>query len=188
MVAPGDFIAKLSASGQSIELPFSVCPDPRIPIPIEDLKSKTTAALALRDLLSETNKMINDTESILRQMDELSKKLSTSDDKTTADQVSEAVKKVKEFRDEILRRPPPAMNYRSRPRLREEVQSLMFTVDDPVAKPTTQQTTRIKDLEKEVSDAKTILEKILTDDISRINERVKDLPQIVVGKPVKRDM
>ncbi len=188
LAAPGDYTAKLTAAGQTIELPFTVKADPRINIPVEDLKVKTTTALALRDMLSETNKMINDTESLLRQMDELSKKLKTSGDKSTVDQVAETVKKVKEFRDEVLRRPPPAMNYRSRPRLREEVQSLMVTVDDPVAKPTTQQVSRVKDLEKEVSEAKGVLDKILTDDVPRINERVKDMPQIVVGKPVKRDM
>ncbi|MDH4058915.1 MAG: hypothetical protein OEU76_09125, partial [Cyclobacteriaceae bacterium] len=188
MVAPGNYTAKLKANGQTVEMPFSVRADPRITIPVEDLVLKNTTALALRDMLSETNKIINDSESILRQLNELSKKVKTTGDKATEDQISQTVKKLNEFMDETLRRPPPAMNYRSKPRLREEVQSLMFTVDDPAAKPTTQQIARTKELELEVGSAKNTLQKIINEDVSSINEKVKDLPQVVVGKPEKKDM
>jgi hypothetical protein len=188
LAAPGEYKAKLTANGQTVELPFTVRQDPRIKISVEDLKLKHATTVAVRDLLSETNKMINESESVVRQLNEVSQKLKTTGDKATADLVKEATRKLKEFRDEVLRRPPPAMNYRSRPRLREEVQSLMGTVDGAEAKPTTQQLARVKELEREVSEAQASYKKILDTDIAQINEKVKDLPQIVVSKPAKTEM
>jgi hypothetical protein len=132
--------------------------------------------------------MINESDAVMKQLDEVSRKLKTTGDKVAADLVNEATRKLREFRDEVLRRPPPTMNYRTRPRLREEVQSLMGTVDGAEARPTTQQMTRVKELDREVSEAKATYQKILDTDIAQINEKVKDMPQIVVSKPVKTDM
>jgi len=188
LAAPGEYKVRLAANGQTVELPFTVRKDPRIPATVEDLKLKHATAVAIRDMLSETNRIINESDAVMRQLDEVSKKLKTTDDKVAADLVKEAARKLKEFRDEVLRRPPPTMNYRTRPRLREEVQSLMGTVDGAEARPTTQQLTRVKELEQEVSEAKSSYRKIIDTDIAQVNEKVKDMPQIVVGKPVKTDM
>lgn len=188
MAAPGDYKVKLVANGQTLELPFTLRQDPRIKISAEELKLKATTTLAIREMLSETNRIINESDAVMKQLDEVSRKLRTTGDKATADLVKEATRKMKEFRDEVLRRPPPAMNYRSRPRLREEVQSLMNTVDGADARPTVQQLGRVKELEQEVSEAKATYRKILDTDIAQINDKVKDMPQIVVSKPVKTDM
>lgn len=188
LAAPGEYKARLTANGQTVEMPFTIRKDPRIPASVEDLKLKHTTTIAIRDMLSETHRMINESDGVMRQLDEVSRKLKTTGDKNAADLVNEATRKLKEFRDEVLRRPPPTMNYRTRPRLREEVQSLMGTVDGAEARPTTQQMTRVKELDREVSEAKAAYQKILEIDIAQINEKVKDMPQIVVSKPVKTDM
>ncbi len=188
LAAPGEYKVRLAANGQTIELPFTVRKDPRIPASVEDLKMKVTATLTVRDLLSETHRIINESESVMKQLDEVSRKLKTTGDKTTIDLVNEATRKLKAYRDEVLRRPPPAMNYRTGPRLREEVQSLMGTIDGADARPTVQQMARVKELEQEVSEARASYRKILDTDIAQINEKVKDMPQIVVTKPVKTDM
>jgi len=184
MTAPGEYVAKIAVAGQSVELPFSVRQDPRIGIPAQDLQLKHTTAVSLRELLSEANRMINESDAVLRQLGELQKKLGQANDKATQDLVKEAQQKLNNYRDEVLRRPPPSMGYRQRPRLREEVQELMYTVDGPEARPTTQQLSRVTELEKEVSEARALLQKILAEDIARINERVKDLPQVVTGAAV----
>lgn len=188
LAAPGEYKVKLAANGQTVELPFTVRKDPRIPTSVEDLKLKASTTVAVRDLLSETHKIINESESVMKQLDEVSRKLKTSGDKTNGDLVNEATRKLKQFRDEVLRRPPPAMNYRTGPRLREEVQSLMGTIDGADARPTVQQLARAKELEQEVSEARASYRKIIDTDIAQINEKVKDMPQIVVTKPVKTDM
>lgn len=188
LAAPGEYKVRIAANGQTVEMPFTVRKDPRIPASVEDLKLKHATAVAVRDMLSETNKMINESDAVMKQLDEVSRKLKTTGDKVASDLVNEATRKLKEFRDEVLRRPPPTMNYRTRPRLREEVQSLMGTVDGAEARPTVQQLARVKELDREVSEAKAAYQKILDTDISQINEKVKDLPQIVVSKPVKTDM
>lgn len=188
VAAPGEYKARITANGQTVELPFTVKKDPRVLATVEDLKLKHATTIAVRDMLSETNRMINESDGVMRQLDEVSRKVKTTGDKVAADLVNEATRKLKEFRDEVLRRPPPTMNYRTRPRLREEVQSLMGTIDGADARPTVQQMTRVKELEREVSEAKAAYQKILDTDITQINEKVKDLPQIVVSKPVKTDM
>ncbi|MFM8347302.1 MAG: hypothetical protein ACKOAR_04580, partial [Bacteroidota bacterium] len=183
MAAPGNYVATITAAGTSVQLPFTVRQDPRINIPVQDLQLKNSTALSLRDLLSETNRMINESDAVIRQLNELQKKLGQAADKTASDMVKEAKQKLDQYRDDVLRRPPPSMGYRQRPRLREEVQELMYTVDGPEARPTTQQLSRVTELEKEVSEARMMLQKILAEDIARINERVKDLPQVMTEKP-----
>lgn len=188
MAAPGTYTARITANGQTAEASFEIRQDPRIKIPAADLQLKHQTALTLRDMLSDANRMVNTSESMLRQMDELQRKLRQANDKATQDQVNDAIKKLKEYRDEILKRPPPSMNYRIRPRLREEIQSLMSAIDEPQARPTNQQLERLRELEREVSEAKAILEKIISEDVQRINEKVKDLPQIVTSPTSRKDM
>jgi len=98
------------------------------------------------------------------------------------------LKSIREFEDETLRRPPPSMGYRQRPRLREEVSSLFNAVDDPAARPTTPQLSRRSELEQEGQQAASQLDKILQEKVVPVNEKTKNLPQIVVGKTDKKDM
>ncbi|MFO0330154.1 MAG: hypothetical protein ACK514_02285, partial [Bacteroidota bacterium] len=103
-------------------------------------------------------------------------------------QIDEAIKKLKELDEEVLRRPPPNMGYRQRPRLREEINTLMGDVDDAFARPTQPQLDRLTELKGEVQSAQQQLDKIVSDQIAPINDKVKNLPQITVGKEVKKEM
>ena len=47
---------------------------------------------------------------------------------------------------------------------------------------------RMNELKQEVSDARNQLEKIISETVAPINDKVKNLPQIVVGKSEKKDM
>jgi photosystem II stability/assembly factor-like uncharacterized protein len=181
-VGPGTYTATLKAGGQTAEARITVRADPRATLTAEDYKLKTETMLGLRDMLSETHRLINNSDMVIKQLGDLQQKLKSGDspDKALLEQIDGASKKVKEFRDEVLRRPPPNMGYRQRPRLREEISSLLGDIDEATARPTTQQVGRSSELTKEVDDAKAQFSKLLSEDISRINEAVKNVPAISV--------
>ena len=107
-------------------------------------------------------------------------------DKSVEKQIDEAIKKLKEFEDETLRRPPPNMGYRQRPRLKEEIADLLDAIDDATARPTQPQAARLAELKQETQEAISQLEQILNGNVVPINEKVKNLPQVIVEKSDKK--
>ena len=73
------------------------------------------------------------------------------------------------------------MPYRQRPRLREEIRSLMRAINGATAKPTQPQMSRLTQLKAEVREAFNAMNQIIASDIKEINERTKNVPQISVG-------
>lgn len=193
MVPPGTYTAKVTANGQTAETKITVRADPRITISDQDFKVKTETVIALRDQLSQTHRLINSTDATVKQLNELKQRIRTAGDQSGVDpsvntQIDEAVKKLKEFNDEVLRRPPPNMGYRQRPRLKEEISSLLNDIDDAQARPTNPQVGRLGELKQETTDATNQLEKLISQYVAPINDKVKNLPQVVVAKPEKKDM
>ncbi|MBL7855021.1 MAG: hypothetical protein JNL17_11525 [Cyclobacteriaceae bacterium] len=193
LVAPGNYTARLKANGQVVEMKIVVRGDPRIPMSDVDYRLKTETTLALRDQLSQTHRMINRTDDLLKQLGQLKDRVKNGGadagvDATVAGQIDEAIKKLKEYEDEILRRPPPNMGYRQRPRLREEISSLLGDVDDATARPTQPQLERLGELKRENQEAAGQLDRLISDYVAPINDKVKNLPQVVVGKEQKKDM
>lgn len=185
MVGPGVYTAKLSVNGQSFETKITVRGDPRINITEQDYKLKTETTLALRDQLSQTHRLINRTDETVKQLTELKQRIKSAGDEAGVDkavdgQIDQAIKKLREYEDEVLRRPPPNMGYRQRPRLREEISSLLGMVDDAMARPTNPQAGRVGELKQEVSDAAVQLERIVNEDVAKINEATKNLPPVII--------
>ncbi|MEQ9566503.1 MAG: hypothetical protein RLN85_11955, partial [Pseudomonadales bacterium] len=190
-VSPGTYTAKIKVDAQELETSIVVKPDPRSKLTPQDYQVKAQALSGLSDLLSKTHEMINNSEFALEQLKALKEKLES--DPSGADQsvikdIEGAIKKLSEFTDDVLRRPPPNMNYRQRPRLKEEIASLFRAIDGATAKPSTPQTNRVTQLGQETDEASLAMERIMSDDISKINDKVKDLPQIVIKKNMKKDM
>jgi hypothetical protein len=193
LVPPGSYTAKISANGQTGETTLTVRGDPRIQMTDEDYRVKAETSLALRDQMSQVNRLINTSDQVVRQLGELKQRIQTAGDNSGVDpsvkgQIDDAVKAIKEFQDEVLRRPPPNMNYRQRPRLREEVSSLFGAVDEATARPTAPQVARVTELSQEGQQAASQLERIIQERVVPINEKVKSLPQVVTGKTSKSDM
>ena len=94
--------------------------------------------------------------------------------------IDDALQEIETYRNE-LKRPPPAMSYRQRPRLREEIRSLMFAINGATARPTTPQLGRLTELQKETTQAVNAYNRLVTTRIATINEMVREVPQVVVG-------
>jgi hypothetical protein len=192
LVGPGTYMAKLTVDGESAEVKFTVRADPRIAATEADYRVKTETTLALRDQLNETHQLINRTDEAIKQLNELKQRIKSAGneagvDATTVSKIEDAVKRLKEYEDEILRRPPPNMGYRQRPRLKEEISDLMGAIDDAMARPTQPQLGRLTELKQEVVDAKNQLERIINEDVVKINEATKNLPAVVI-KSAKSEM
>ena len=184
-VSPGTYTARLKVNGEELETSIEVRADPRMDLKQEVYEAKTKTLLDLRELLSQTNTMINNTNTYNTQLKELKKKLEQNNgqglDTSLFDDIDEAMKKISDLQDDILKRPPPSMTYRQRPRLREEIRSLMRAVNGAWATPTQPQISRLNQLKGEVNAAKALMNKIITADINEINEKTKNIPQISVG-------
>ena len=89
-----------------------------------------------------------------------------------------AAKQILKHKFEFLMRPPPSMTYRQKPRLREEIRSLMSAIDNTTNPPTAPQIERIVSLIKEVDEQE---ETILSNEseLLNLNRKLSSLPQIL---------
>lgn len=185
-VSPGTYTARLKVNGEEMETTIEVRGDPRVKMSDEDYKLRTNTMLALRELLSQSNTMVNDTKTYDQQLSELNRKLKQSEnqdfDQSVMEDIKGAKQKLGELQDDVLKRPPPSMGYRQRPRLKEEIRSLSRAINGASSKPTQPQLSRLDQLRGEVNEAQNTLEQIIANDIQKINQKAKDVPPVTVGK------
>ena len=192
-VPPGTYTAIVEVAGETHETSIEVRPDPRIDIPQDDYVKQYDAMNQLNGFLSDVHVLINKTEMLTEQLTDLKHKIKGNasapstfsempqfnpDDAMAS--IDDALAEITEFRDE-LRRPPPNMTYRQRPRLREEIRSLMFSIGGAEARPSEPQWLRISELEEETAQANEAYERLNTSRIAPINNMMRAMPQVVVG-------
>lgn len=177
---PGAYVATVEVGERTLESRFNVRGDPRFKMSAEDYEAQSNAVIALRGLLSETHVMMNGVEAAMRQLKELEEKL---DEETHADMIEkiEAAGKAAEAVHALLTRPAPAMNYRVKPRLREEIRSLMRSIDSAVNPPTQPQSARLAQLREEKAEAEKAYKALIAGPIAEINNQSKEMPQIFLG-------
>jgi len=192
LVPPGTYTATLTANGQSLETKMIVRGDPRINMTEAEYKQKADISISLRELLTETNHLIDNTDLTITQLKELKQRLNSveksSFNPAIHHHLDEGIKKLKDFEDEVLRRPPPNMGYRQAPRLKEEISELFTAIDDAAARPTTPQVDRSAELKLEVQQATLQFQKMLADEVTKINEETKNIPAITIKQSDKKEM
>ena len=176
-VVPGQYTAKINYEGLKLEEKITVVGDNRIKMPIDDYRKKLKALLTLRDLLSRTHKLIDKVSFSADQLEDLIKKLNDVSSQDSKDAMK-IHKKIVEHKFKFLMRPPPSMTYRQKPRLREEIRSLMSAIDNTTNPPTAPQIERIASLIKEVDEQE---ETILSNEseLLNLNRKLSSLPQII---------
>lgn len=186
-VAPGNYQAILEANGQTLNTTLTVTGDPRLDMTPNDYQAQEKALLTLSGLHSRVNELLNTTEQVVKQLDALQEKLRFDGGKkpeapiqTLLDEVAKAKSEVVALRN-TLRRPPPAMSYRQRPELREEIRSLLSAINNAMARPTQQQEGRMSELETETEQAWATYTQIAEGPLAKLNEKVRALPAIATG-------
>ena len=178
-VPPGNYVATINAMNQTTKTNITVSADPRINMSLSNYAKKAAALLTLRDLLSETHEFIDKVSDVSHQIATLLEKYQTHDlgDHTSLEKLH---KNITAFKDEHMMRPPPSMNYRQRPRLREEIRSLMRAIDNTTNPPTQPQQERIISLDAELKQHEQMW-KDTEMEIQKINTANESIPQIIIN-------
>jgi hypothetical protein len=184
LALPGEYTASVEIDGRKLRSSFEIKPDHRFDLSEQGYAEQSIATLALRDLLSETHVMLNGVDSTIRQLGELDMKLGEDGNAEENDEMSEmieaALNEAKDVRA-LLTRPAPAMMYRDKPRLREEVRTLMRNIDGAVNAPTVPQSVRLAQLSDETKEAGAAYKKLMEGAVAEINSRVDSLPHILIS-------
>ena len=177
-VIPGTYNAAITIGDESFTKEIIVKPDPRLELTEESYEEIAFEVKRLTAILNRANVMINDIDALKEQLTNLKKRLKSDDPEKYGDEISKIVEVYKELdmqRDELIR-PPGSMNYRTRPRLREEILSILFAIDRVPAKPTVSQVERSGTLLEETQQKEELLNQTKEGAIREINEVLKALP------------
>jgi hypothetical protein len=131
----------------------------------------------LRNLLSQTHQLIDQFSGVIDQLEILSEKLESNTNAKSL--VSTTHQELVAYKEEHLMRPPPSMNYRQRPRLREEIRSLMRAIDNTTNPLTLPQLDRIKSLTEELNSHQQRMKDFETA-LLEINKETASTPQIII--------
>ncbi len=181
---PGTYTATLRGDGWERTRSFEVRGDPRVEMTNAQYQAQFDAVVALRDLTSRVNQAIGAAESVMKQLGDLAETLETAgDDGGIVQRVKDAHAAVREVSDTYLRRPPPRMGYRQRPRVAEELRSLMGSISNVEAPPTEPQSNRLVELRGEVQTAIDALNVVFDTKIRDLNDELGDRPHVMIARP-----
>ena len=178
-VAPGIYKAEIKYNNTTEVSEFLVSGDYRIEMPVENYKLKSEALVSLRDLQNHTHKLIENILFIEEQIEALAIKLKVVSSKDLP-KLERLHNKIKIFKDDHLMRPPPSMGYRQKPRLKEEIKTLMRAIDNTTNPPTIPQQERIKNLKQELDVHLRKMEDFKIS-INQISSSHSSLPQIIMN-------
>ena len=178
-VAPGIYKAEIKYNNTTEVSEFVVSGDYRIEMPVENYKLKSEALVSLRDLQNHTHKLIENILFIEEQIEALAVKLKVASSKDLP-KLERLLNKIKTFKDDHLMRPPPSMGYRQKPRLKEEIKTLMRAIDNTTNPPTIPQQERIKSLKQELDVHLRKMEDFKVS-INQISSSHSSLPQIIMN-------
>lgn len=210
-VVPGEYTITLRAAGNQFSKTVRVGLDPRVKISDADLAAQLDTALKLRDLSSTLNRVVASVDDLTKQLTTLAETMrkvpdaaaagrggdgdgggparsagpaasSSQPGDATAD-INAALDELKKLRATLVREAP--LIYRYPPKLREEVQSLMGSVSNPIAPPTEPQLLRLREVTDETQQAVASLNGIISGSIRRVNEKLSSQPHVVTGLSVK---
>ena len=185
LVPPGKYKAVLKIGGESHEKEITVLADPRLELSQDDYVAQAKHVAKLRGLLNETHTMLNRMDAMQDQLKALKKriKLEEGDQTTLLKEIDQVMEKLVEQRNELTR-PAPAMTYRQRPRLREEILSQMYSIDGTPAKPTGPQAARAVQLTEEKEAAVKAFKTFMEGPVKSLNEKMQGMPAIQVEEEV----
>jgi hypothetical protein len=104
-------------------------------------------------------------------------------DAALAPELTRAISQLTAIHD-ALRRPPPAMGYRQKPELREEINSLTGAISRAASPPTEPQKFRAGELRQETAQATARFNTFIAEAIGAINRRLGGAPRIITGRPI----
>jgi photosystem II stability/assembly factor-like uncharacterized protein len=179
-VNPGDYTVKVRAGETELSGKVTVVLDPDVQATPADLDAQLQASLAAATLGGRVTTVIERVDAIVAQLTAVDAQAARqSPVPAYRAQVTQALSKLKAFKDDELARPIPGLGYRQYPRLREDVQSMTGYLGRGFRAPNDGERTRLKDLTEQVAQAEAKLEGFVTREVAAINDALKSLPRIV---------
>jgi len=184
-VNPGEYTVKVRIGERELTGTCTVQLDPGVQASAADLDAQLQGAFAALALQTRVNGVVERVDSLVAQLTAVDAQLARQQPVPAyRGQVTQALGKVKTFKDDELVRPVAGLGYRQYPRLREDVQSLVGYLNRGFRAPNDGERTRLKDLAGEVTKAESKLNAIIAGEVAGINEAMKSVPRIVV-EPIK---
>jgi hypothetical protein len=188
MVKPGRYTLTLDVDGRKLTKPVVVELDPRYDLPPADVVAQERTGLELRDLTGRVNRVVDNTNDLLKQLEGLKQQLDSGGSRVPQGAqalalVDSTIKELTHFRDSTLVRPEPVMGYRQYPRLREEITTVAGMVWRGIHAPTAGETLRTGELKTETDQAQTRLDRLINTRIDAINKLFGTTPRILTTKP-----
>ncbi|HEX9709753.1 MAG TPA: hypothetical protein VGB42_07320, partial [Candidatus Thermoplasmatota archaeon] len=177
------YTVTLAVGGERLSQDVVVRGDPRIEMSERDFRAQFEALVALRDLQTRMNRAVGVAESVLEQLGSVKKAVGRAGLGENGDLVRDierAAKEVQAVSEEHLRRPPPRMNYRQRPRVSEELQRLSRSIGGVEAPPTDPQMERLASLRAETDAAIAALDRVIETTIRQLNEKLDEHPHVMI--------
>lgn len=183
-VVPGKYTVVLHANGEVHETEIMVKGDPRLGLKQSDYEEQANKVASLVKLLSQANTMINESDLLLDQLNGLKKTIKVTTDgeeDPIIASIESAINQLNTLRA-TWQRPPPSMNYRQKPQLREEIRSLMRAIDGVQARPTVSQGERLVSLTEETKVAIQAFETFVAEEIAEVNQLTAGMKQLQVKR------
>jgi hypothetical protein len=181
---PGTYTATVVVGEGAMEgsTTIEVRGDPRIEMGMADYQAWHDAAQNLVDLVSQSNRMMDQMGSLQDQLGGLKENVGEAqveDIDAVRAQIDTADTQLGELENKLTR-PPPRMSYRQYPRLSDETSRLLGSVANVQARPTDGQMTVLAELEIEVAARQQELQGIINGAIRELNQMLGNLPAVVV--------
>ena len=133
------------------------------------------------------NGAISLTEKLVAQLTDIRQAVTRSsgavDESDLIESIDAAIEAVENVSNEYLRRPPPRMGYRQRPRVSEEIRSLTRSIGGVEARPTDPQLARVQEIAGEADEALGAVDQLVGTVIQQLNDRLSGYSRILIDRP-----
>ncbi|CAN5502369.1 hypothetical protein BH10ACI2_BH10ACI2_20150 [soil metagenome] len=186
-IPPGIYLVKLSVNGNPVGTEtFMIKADPRLTTTTEDFGKQFDLMSKINKKLSETHAAILEIRDVRNQLESISRRLKSPDEKVLIDKAREIAKKLTDVEEALMQTKiksgQDALNYPIR--LNNKLAALGSSVDGSDDAPTTQSYLVFTDLTGQIDTQLAMFAKIKIEDIADFNKQfgAKGLPVISTGR------
>ena len=173
---PGLYKAKLTINGTATETQFEILKDPRTSGTVSDIKAQFDFSISVRDKLSETNRAVKNIRTVRDQINRITEPMKGKEDMKDVNDLAKSIlddmKKIEEnlYQTKNKSNQDP-LNYPVR--LNNKLAAIGSEVDGGDYKPTEQVKAVHSEITVKINEQLNLLKKIMTENIPKFNELVK---------------
>lgn len=189
-VVPGTYTVRLTIGDKTYDQPVEVRLDPRVTVPVDELRAQMDLLLKIRDLQSAANTALRYLDSVkdqLKRTETTIKELNKEPDKDLLKALTDYQKQLDDVSGRLGRAFEPALGLPGGARVVDKLGGLFGAIDGFNGAPTTGQRDYFKELEPEFRDRMTEVNKLIADTIPQWNEKLRawNAPTVTTRKPVE---